>query len=191
MNTPQPRNGRPGVQPARVVDLVLPDAEGERRPTKVCVRRAINGDVEQTRTLLVEGAGEGMMHLDELDTALAELHPPADGELPRTLLWVADHDGSIVGVSGLRLTEPYVVAVRWLRVSTNHRRCGIGRMLLQESLHFCQRTGLLKVVLEIQLDRIPVVELFRSLGFQLNRERERNGVRVLEFYLDLYRDPHL
>ena len=46
------------------------------------------------------------------------------------------------------------------------------------------------MVLDTQLDPgAPIVEMFDRFAFQHNRTRNVQGKELLDFYLDLYREP--
>jgi ribosomal protein S18 acetylase RimI-like enzyme len=45
------------------------------------------------------------------------------------------------------------------------------------------------VILDVRIERGPAIALFQKFGFQLARSREIAGRKMLDFYLDLYRDP--
>ena len=45
------------------------------------------------------------------------------------------------------------------------------------------------IELDVRIERGPAIALFEKFGFQLTRTREHNGRRMLDFYLDLYREP--
>ncbi|MCA9286123.1 MAG: GNAT family N-acetyltransferase [Phycisphaerales bacterium] len=191
MDTRDPSRSRRVPPPSRPTEVRVPGGKGDAGHAAVAVRRAERADLEEVARILMEGAVAGHFPAEELASALAEIDP-ADSDLdPPTLLWVAEVERAKAGAVGLRRADPHVVAVKWLGVIEAYRRMGIGRLLLEEALLHCQRAGYLKVLLQLQLDRNPVVDLFQSVGFRLHRERERDGRRVIEFYLDLYRDPHL
>jgi hypothetical protein len=41
----------------------------------------------------------------------------------------------------------------------------------------------------VRIERGPAIALFTKFGFSLARSRDIDGRKLLDFYLDLYRDP--
>jgi len=104
-------------------------------------------------------------------------------------LWVADYDESVIGMVGVQKTADHGAEIRRLRVRADYRRQGLGAKLVEQALSFCRHHGYLKVTLDVRIERGPAIALFEKFGFQLTRTREHNGRRMLDFYLDLYREP--
>ena len=102
--------------------------------------------------------------------------------------WVAELDGTLIGTVGVRVTDPHSAEIRRLRVRAPFRRRGIGARLLQQAVDHCQERGLLKISLDVLVDRKPAIELFEKKGFRLNRERAIDDRILLDFYIDLYRE---
>lgn len=132
----------------------------------------------------------------------AENEPPPhvdeDGPLDTTNtpegFWVAEvtqskaKESFIVGTIGLRPLDAHVVEARRLFVEPKYRGRGIGIRLLRQLVETCREMGYLKVVLDVGSGSPKAVGLFTQLGFQLAREREFEGRKLLDFYLDIYRD---
>src|SRR5437868_5289317 len=56
--------------------------------------------------------------------------------------WVAEnHVGKVVGMIGVQQHEPGVGEIRRLRVQQDHRRRGIGTMLVEQAVRFCNENG--------------------------------------------------
>ena len=73
-----------------------------------------------------------------------------------------------------------------LRVANDHRRRGIGSMLVEAALRFCQEHQYLKIALDTFMDREPAIKLFEKFRFRHSRTRTYAGKELLYFYLDLY-----
>ena len=84
--------------------------------------------------------------------------------------------------------EDFTAVAAWM---DDLRRRGIGMRLMHEAVAFCQRLGYLKVVLDVRFERGPAIALFEKFGFKLARTRDMAGRRMLDFYLDLYREPNV
>lgn len=105
-------------------------------------------------------------------------------------LWVADLGvEKVVGMIGLRLTNTHAAELCRLRVLPAHRKKGIGTALVTHALGYCRDNSILKLVLDTHVERTQAIKIFERFGFQLARERQTPGRPLLDFYLDLYRDP--
>mgnify|MGYP002624410219 FL=1 len=56
-------------------------------------------------------------------------------------------------------------------------------------MHHCTHHGYLKVVFDTRFDTDAAVDMFDRFGFQHTRTKAVQGKDLLEFYLDLYRQP--
>lgn len=92
----------------------------------------------------------------------------------------------VIGMVGVVATKTDVAEMRRLRVTQHFRRQGIAARLLRSALAHCRDQGFLKVLLDARLEQTAAVQLFEREGFQFSRNRESAGVRIREFYLDLY-----
>jgi len=45
------------------------------------------------------------------------------------------------------------------------------------------------VMLDVRIERGPAIKLFEKFGFKLARQRELDGRKILDFYLDIYSEP--
>lgn len=101
--------------------------------------------------------------------------------------WVAiSSAGEIVGMIGVQQHDEGVGEIRRLRVSTAHRRKGIGSKLMESALKFCNDHNYLKITLDTFMDREPAIRLFEKFHFRHSRTRELHGKELLYFYLDIY-----
>jgi len=124
-------------------------------------------------------------------------HTDSDGPLdPKDIpegYWIAEFAAAndsplVVGTIGLRPLDSHVAEARRLYVQPEFRGRGIGIRLLQQLVETCREMGYLKVVLDVGQGSTQAVKLFHQLGFQLARERTSHGRKLLDFYLDIYRD---
>jgi ribosomal protein S18 acetylase RimI-like enzyme len=140
--------------------------------------------------LFREGLDEG--HIRANDTGadvenLREAYFSDDGE---SGFWVARFHGEVIGMIGVQKTSENTAEVRRLRVRDNYRRRGVGTRLMETALTFCQEHSYLKVVLDVRIERGPAIALFEKFGFVLARTREIDGRKMLDFYVDLYREQN-
>lgn len=94
----------------------------------------------------------------------------------------------IVGMVGVQNEDLNTAVIQRLRVNPTHQRRGVGTRLIEQAVAFCQERGYLKVVLNARVTQERAITLFERFSFQLNRTRHVRGERILDFYLDLYRD---
>ncbi len=102
--------------------------------------------------------------------------------------WVAESEGQVVGMIGVRAGADHTAEICRLRVQKEHRRRGIGTRLLEQAVTHCRERSLLKISLDVLSDRRPAIDLFEKTGFRLNREREIADRVLMDFYIDLYQE---
>ena len=106
---------------------------------------------------------------------------------PGNHFWVAQTpEGEIVGMIGVQQPEDGVGQIRRLRVAEPWRRRGIGSVLMETALHFCQERQYLKVKLDTFMDQQAAVRLFEKFRFHHDRTRTLGEKQLMYFYLDLY-----
>jgi len=158
-------------------------AEGVR------IRLAEPDDCEAIRALfqqsLIEGQTDDGDAGEDIDS-LQDWYFADDGA---SGFWVAEHEGTVIGMIGVRNLHDDVAEMRRLRVAPAYRRQGIGSRLMEQAVRFCKDQGYLKVRLDVRSERTPAIALFEKLGFVHSRTREMKGRTRLDFYLDLYSDP--
>lgn len=103
--------------------------------------------------------------------------------------WIAEHGGQVVGMIGVAADTDHTAEVRRLRVEKSLQDTDLAEQLVQTALSHCQQHGYLKIRLDTRFDPEAVVDLFDQFGFQHTRTRSMHGKDLLEFYLDLYRQP--
>jgi len=151
------------------------------------IRYATDGDVSVLLELFEKSRLEGQIR--ENDTG-ADLDHLVAGyfESKDSGFWVAEHDAIIVGMIGVQRIDDNAAEIRRLRVRKGFRRRGIGTRLMEHAISFCRDKQFLKVVLDVRIERSPAIELFGAFGFLHGRERDLDGRKLLDFYLDLYSD---
>lgn len=103
--------------------------------------------------------------------------------------WVAEVDGQVVGMIGIAGEEDHTAEIRRLRVAPEFQDTNVAETLLTVAVEHCRQHGFLKVRLDTRFQRDAAVDLFDSIGFQHTRTKSVPGKELLEFYLDLYRQP--
>ncbi len=108
---------------------------------------------------------------------------------PRHHFWVAELHGCVVGMIAVTSDEEHTSEVRRLRVAIDHQKSDIAAILLKTAIDHCRRHEYLKVRLDTRFERSDALQLFDKVGFQHTRTRNVQGKELLEFYLDIYRNP--
>jgi ribosomal protein S18 acetylase RimI-like enzyme len=107
----------------------------------------------------------------------------------RNHFWVAQKGDRVVGMIGVMSDDEHTAEIRRLRVDPDHQGANIGQALLETALEHCREQSFLKIRLDTTFEKDHAVDLFDRVGFQHTRSRNVHGKELLEFYLDLYRDP--
>ena len=95
-----------------------------------------------------------------------------DGE--RDGFWIARMNEEIVGSLAVDGIEGATKGgrLRWFIVDPRHQGCGIGKMLLQKAIRFCQNVGFRRLYLTTFVGLQAARGLYEAHGFTLCEERE-------------------
>jgi ribosomal protein S18 acetylase RimI-like enzyme len=157
--------------------------------SQVVIRLATDTDLPHLRELFRESILEGLVGDNDTGADIDNLQQGYFADDGASGFWVAERDGTIIGMIGVQKTADSAAEVRRLRVRGSHRRRGVGALLMERALAFCREHGYLKIVLDVRIERGPAISLFEKFGFSHTRTRDIDGRKILDFYLDLYRDP--
>jgi len=151
------------------------------------IRSATSDDVTVLRDLFERSRLEGQTRVNDTGADLDHL---MEGyfECKDSCFWVAEFEEWIVGMIGVQRISDDSAEIRRLRVRDTFRRKGIGSKLMQHAITFCKDKQFLKVVLDVRIERGPAISMFNTFGFLHGRERNLNGRKLRDFYLDLYTD---
>ncbi len=155
----------------------------------VNIRLAREEDQMAVRDLFRQGLLEGQVPGGDTGADVMNLREGYFSHDGQSALWVADYHDDVIGMIGVQKMSEHEAEIRRLRVRPQYRRKGLGTKLMETALGFCRHHGYLKVVLDVRVERGPAIALFQKFGFQLNRTRESGGRKMLDFYLDIYREP--
>jgi len=158
---------------------------------EVEIRLARVGDRPEIVQLFRDSMVAGEVRVNDTGADLDNLEEAYLSDNGASGFWVACRkpDASIVGMVGVQNTRDNVAEIRRLRVREDARRRGLGTRLMEHAVNFCRQQGYLKVTLDVRIERSPAVALFQKFGFTPGRTREIDDRRLIDFYLDLYRDP--
>lgn len=137
------------------------------------------GSTNEVREATVEDAAEIYSLACELAQAVGDAPPREEavrarlGELleePRARVLVAEGEGGVVGAASLWIKPDLahgdaVVEVPMLVVAEDHRREGVGRLLIDEVLNVAARNETTLVELVATSANVVAREFYRSLGF--------------------------
>jgi N-acetylglutamate synthase-like GNAT family acetyltransferase len=90
---------------------------------------------------------------------------------------------------GVAHEEGGVAEIRRLRVQKDWQGSAIGARLVETALAHIKHHAFLKAVLDTRFEHGAAQELFERFGFHHTRTKSLHGKDLLEFYLDLYRQP--
>ncbi len=158
-------------------------------PDQITLRLAGGDDHHAVRQLFQAGMVEGLVPDNDTGADIENMVEAYFSDEGQSALWVAGVDDEIVGMIGVQKTSDNEAEIRRLRVRSDFRRRGVGAKLMEQALLFCRHHSYLKVILDVRIEREPAIKLFEKFGFRLNRTREVGGRRMLDFYIDLYREP--
>ena len=79
----------------------------------------------------------------------------------RSVVFVALHDGRVVGFCTLRENEIELIAV-----APHYQQWGIGRALVQECRNWCQQKGYDQMIVKTQGSNKPARRFYEKLGFE-------------------------
>jgi len=105
--------------------------------------------------------------------------------------WVALIDEQVIGMIGVGSDENHTAEIRRLRVAGPYQTSDVPGRLVETAVSHCREHGYLKVLLDTRFEHEAAVGVFDRVGFQHTRTRPAMGKELLEFYLDLYRQPKL
>lgn len=153
------------------------------------IRLACDGDHHALRDLFQESILEGQVGDNDTGADIDNLQDGYFADEGQSCFWVADFRALVIGMVGVQRTNDHTAEMRRLRVRAAYRRHGVGTMLMERALSFCRQQGYLKIILDVRVERGPAIMMFEKFGFSHARTRDFNGRKLLDFYLDLYRDP--
>jgi len=156
----------------------------------VVVRTFDHADQPAVTRLYSEGLLAGQIAPNDTGADVENI-PEAYFDQDRHHFWVAEveGEGAVVGMIGVASDEPHTAEIRRLRVAPSYQDSAIPARLLETAVNHCKHHGYLKVRLDTRFERHQALNLFDRVGFQHTRSKSVQGKELLEFYLDLYRDP--
>ena len=90
---------------------------------------------------------------------------------PRSEIWVAEHDGGIVGCVAIVAASTRAAQLRWYLVVPEWRRHGLGRQLLAEAIAFSRQQGYEMVFLWTVSALTAAARQYVAAGFRKTEEK--------------------
>jgi N-acetylglutamate synthase-like GNAT family acetyltransferase len=90
---------------------------------------------------------------------------------PRSRIWIAEHDGSIVGCVAIVAASQRAAQLRWYLVVPERRRHGLGRRLLTEAIAFSRQQGYGTVFLWTVSALTAAARQYVAAGFRKTEEK--------------------
>ena len=152
------------------------------------VRKAEPGDAAALVTLAEAVGGEEERWILSADTwrTIADERRYVRSVLrhPDAAVFIADEDGEVLGRMSLA-RDPHPasrhVADLGLMVAAEHRRRGIGTMLLEAAVEWARISGVTKLELHVFPWNEPALRLYESFGFEREGLRKRHYEREGEY----------
>jgi ribosomal protein S18 acetylase RimI-like enzyme len=145
------------------------------RQSAAIIRTFRPTDLEQVHELFASGLMEFAGGAEDLvrryvDHSLQDDLSDIPGQYlshSRGNFWVADLNGSVVGIVGIQPRELEQEAeLRRMSVSSSVRRQGIGRRLLETTDEFCRANGYSRIILSSVEILKPALEMYRRFGYE-------------------------
>lgn len=140
----------------------------------IIIRPFVLADQPVVRRLILEGLGEHFGFIDET------MNPDVDDIVahfiaPGHIFLVAQCEMDIVGTAALILLGDGVAQMVRVSVSAQHRRRGIGRMLVNQLIGIARECGLQRIEVETNNDWEDAIGLYRRYGF-VEHDRDDESV---------------
>jgi GNAT superfamily N-acetyltransferase len=106
---------------------------------------------------------------------------------PRERLWIAEHNGRVVGCIAIVTASDDVAQLRWFLLDPSVRGMGLGKRLLNEAIAFTRSCGYRKVILWTVRTLAVAAHVYRAAGFRMVEEKPGRmwGVDVVEEQYEL------
>ena len=101
------------------------------------------------------------------------------------VFFVIKKETQIVGTVGVKRDAADSALLRRLFVEENHRKKGLGTMLLTKAIEFCRAKNYKEMVFRATDRMFEAMNLCKKLGFQETENLEVSGFRIHKFVLKL------
>lgn len=147
----------------------------DKQPDKTVIIRTLKpgeaGYIAYRHCILYEkeyGLG-GTFEQYVLDSLTKYINEQPEGEI-----WVAEHNGRIVGSIAIVRTDERMAQLRWFLIEPEYRGTGLGRQLMTIAMDYCKQKKFSRVYLWTFQDLKAARHLYKSFGFSLTEQVESN-----------------
>ncbi|MGB2705659.1 MAG: GNAT family N-acetyltransferase [Candidatus Omnitrophota bacterium] len=99
--------------------------------------------------------------------------------------FVIEKDKKIVGTVGIKKDTPQSALLRRLFVDENHRKRGLGTMLLKRAIDFCKSNDYKEIIFRATDRMSQAMSLCKKMGFKEKDDLEVSGFHIHRFVLKL------
>lgn len=148
------------------------------------VRLAEPEDVEVIAALELEAFPDDAWTVDYLQVAIG-------GKMPTVRILVADGERDTVVGHALVSVVYEIAELQRIAIAEEHRRRGIGRLLLTAAIDLSRQEGAERLLLEVREDNAGAIEFYDQAGFVEIDRRERyyrDGATGIVLALELASD---
>ena len=156
---------------------------------QLTVRTYQSSDHKAVSRLYATGLLAGQLAANDTGADIENMHAAYFSD-DANHFWVAEIDHHIVGMIGVARDEGHTAEIRRLRVDPDWQQHNeIAAKLLETALFHCKQHDYLKIVLDTRFEKSAALGFFDRFGFQHTRSKPHADKELLEFYVDLYRQP--
>jgi len=150
------------------------------------IRSYEDRDQQAVAHLYVHGLLAGQIALNDTGADIENIKA-AYLDNDRNHFWIAQSGGKLLAMIGVAADMEHTAEIRRLRVEKAFQNSPIAGQLVEVALAHCRLHGYVKVVFDTRFEHDAAMDLFDRFGFQHTRTKSAHGKKLLEFYLDLYR----
>lgn len=166
----------------------MTDRQQDKATGAIVVRTYGDHDHAAVTQLYTDGLLAGQLDSNDTGADIENIREAYLGD-EANHFWVAVADDNVVGMIGVYRDEGHTGEIRRLRVAKNLQSSGIAARLVEIAVAHCRKHGFLKVRLDTRFESGAAQNLFERFGFRHTRTKNVASKDLLEFYLDLYREP--
>ena len=158
----------------------MPDA------LKFRIRRYEARDYEDVWRLHLEGVRQTRTIAPELPGYDDDLRDIAGNYLAAgSNCWVVETEDGLVAMMALQRVDDRMGRLRRMRVTTEWRRRGVARALLDAAVEFCRDAGYSRIILDTTEQQTDAHRLYERYGFTRTGERMLGPFRVFDHEMTL------
>lgn len=151
------------------------------------LRRYRASDGPTVRRLHFEGLNRmGVNRPGSWDADLDEIEAEY---LSRGDFLIAEAEGEVVGMGGLRAVDADVGELKRLRIAEEHQRRGFGEAITRALIARARELGFRRLVLDTTTRQAPAQALYEKLGFRETCRKTARGLNVVFYEMEIEKEP--